>query len=97
MSRLRKKQNVAAGMGKIGMAALVVDFRQINFGSIAATTILSSRLLKTEEDRHLFFQSIDLTFCTSTLLLVLLPKVATIPRSIKIVSACKLLDLSSLH
>ena len=42
MSRLRKKQNVAAGMGKIGMAALVVDFLQINFGSIAETTILKT-------------------------------------------------------
>ena len=29
-------------MGKIGMAALVVDFLQINFGSIAETTILKT-------------------------------------------------------
>ena len=58
MSRLRKKQNVAAGMGKIGMAALVVDFRQINFGSIAATTILSSRLLKTEAKTDTSFSKV---------------------------------------
>ena len=58
MSRLRKKQNVAAGMGKIGMAALVVDFRQINFGSIAATTILSTRLLKTEAKTDTSFSKV---------------------------------------
>ena len=58
ISRLRKKQNVAAGMGKIGMAALVVDFRQINFGSIAATTILSTRLLKTEAKTDTSFSKV---------------------------------------
>ena len=58
MSRLRKKQNVAAGMGKIGIAALVVDFRQINFGSIAATTILSTRLLKTEAKTDTSFSKV---------------------------------------
>ena len=39
--RFRKKQNVANGIGKIGIAALTIDFLSINFGSIGGATILN--------------------------------------------------------
>ena len=42
--RLRKKQKVAAGIGRIGIAALVPDFLTINFGSIGTTILITTEV-----------------------------------------------------